>query len=110
MLKYIVLLFLALLSVEANEALEAFKNKDYARAFKLYEKSAQDGDAQSQSALSYLYANGLGVQKDAKKSFEWLKKAADANYSPAQYDLGMNYLTGSNIEKDSKKAFEYLDK
>jgi len=63
MFKYLVAGFLVLLNLQASssDALEAFKNKDYVKAFKLYEKSAKDGDSKAQSALSYLYANGLGT-------------------------------------------------
>ncbi|MFA7354258.1 MAG: sel1 repeat family protein, partial [Sulfurimonadaceae bacterium] len=65
MFKYLMIGFLAVFGLEASteEALKAFKNRDYKTAFKLYEKSALDGDSKAQSALSYLYSNGLGTEK-----------------------------------------------
>ena len=45
MFKYILSLFLIsiILSAETADALKAFKNKEYDKAFKLYEKSAKAG-------------------------------------------------------------------
>ncbi len=92
-----------------KEALEAFKNRDYTTAFKLYTKSAKAGDSTAQNALSYLYFNGFGVHKNKEKGIEWLKKSAHNMNAVAQYDLGMMYLSGTNIEQNSKLAFSWLD-
>jgi len=55
MFRYILVGLFILLNLQADtkDALEAFKNKEYSKAFKLYEKNAKDGDAKAQSALSY---------------------------------------------------------
>lgn len=112
MVKFFVIALLCVLGLQANsdEALQAFKAQQYEKAFALYHKSALSGDAKAQSALSYLYANGLGVQKDTKKSVEWLEKSANNANVNAQYDLGMFYLNGNNVPQDSKKASEFLTK
>jgi len=108
----VISLVLALfLSLGASEALDAFKAKDYTKAFKLYKQRADSGDTSAQSALSYLYANGLGVAQDRAKSIEYLTLAADGGLSSAQYDLGMFYLRGdSGVSKDLAKAHDYLTK
>ena len=86
MFKLIIVGFLMLLNLEAStdEALKAFKNKDYATAFRLYEKSAIEGDAKAQSALSYLFSNGLGTKQDSTKAMFWLEKAAKGANSNTQ--------------------------
>lgn len=111
MLKSLVLIFFILTSnVFANEALKAFKNKEYKKAFKLYQQDANNGNTTAQNALSYLYFNGIGTQKDNKKGLYWIKKAASKNDSTAQYDLAMMYLSGQNVKEDHKEAFKWLEK
>ena len=102
-------LFLILSSLYAKEnALQAFKNKEYSKAFELYTLDAKDGNTTAFNALSYLYFHGLGVKKDDAKGIELLKKSAEKNDKNAEYDLGMMYLTGEYVPQDAKQAFYYL--
>jgi len=110
MFRYVAIVSVVLVSLYANEALEAFKNKDYDKAFKLYKIKAKEGDNKAQGALSYLYSNGLGTLKDSTLSLFWLQKAANGSNANAQYDLGMKYLSGYGVNKDAKKAFDLLTK
>jgi TPR repeat protein len=112
MLKSIsLILFVLVLNLFAqNEALEAYKQKDYKKAFQLYKADAKKGNTTAQNALSYLYFNGIGTDKDNKKGLYWLEKAAEKNDSRAQYDLAMMYFDGYNIKQNHKKAFKWLSK
>ena len=75
--KYILLALIAFSSLYAEQTgLEAFKDKNYDKAFKLYKEEAVKGDSVSQNALSYLYLNGIGTSKDLKEGLVWLKKSA----------------------------------
>jgi TPR repeat protein len=106
-----VVLFFASLSIvfaSTQDALNAYKSGKYKEAFDLYSKEAKAGDTTAQNALSYLYFNGVGVDKDDHKALIWLKKAADTQDSRACFDLGMMYLAGEHVKKDTKKAFHYL--
>ena len=42
--------------------------KDYQRAFKWYEKAAEQGDAEAQCHLGFMYKYGRGAPKDPQKS------------------------------------------
>ena len=95
---------------DTKEALEAFKKQDYQSAFKLYKESADANNTTAQNALSYLYFNGLGVEKNKEKGIFWLVKAAKNEDTRAQNDLGMMYLTGQNVKQDSNSAFTWLSK
>jgi len=106
--KYFIFLILTITLYAQESAVEAFKNKNYDKAFKLYEIDAKRGDTKAQNALSYLYFNGLGVSKDKNKGLFWLEKAANLNDAIAQYDLGMMYLSGYIVDKDSIAAFNWL--
>ena len=107
--KFIFFLLLSITSLFAQDnALVAFKHKDYNEAFKLYSIKAKNDDTSALNALSYLYFNGLGTQKNEQKGIELLERSADANNKNAEYDLGMMYLIGSHVNKNHAKAFDYL--
>src|SRR5512139_96850 len=58
--------------------------RDGARAATLYCKAARLGDAKSQYALGWMYANGRGVERnDALASF-FLRAAAEQGLAPAE--------------------------
>ena len=108
-MKFLPFLLTATLLFASNEAaLKAYKDKEYAKAFKLYEKEAKKGDTTAMNALSYLYYNGIGVEQDTKQSMSYLKKAADAKDKRACLDLGLFYLQGVRVKQDYKQAAHYL--
>lgn len=110
-MKLILILILTLtLSLFAGQnALDAFKNKEYEKAYKLYMVDAKNGDSTAQNALSYLYFNGYGVEKNTQEGMLWLKKSAHNMNARAQYDLAMMYLSGHNTEIDKELALTWLD-
>jgi len=108
-MKFIFLLLLnAALFASTQEALHAYKNHEYKKAFVLYEEAANSGNTTAQNALSYLYFNGLGIEKDNEKALQWLQKAAN-NDARAAFDLGIIYLSGENVTKNLKKAAHWLE-
>ncbi len=106
----ILLVLAAIISLYAStqEALQAYKNQEYKKAFRLYIESAKRGDIAAQNAVSYLYFNGIGTQKSQQKGLKWLQMAAESSDKRACFDLGMMYLSGVNIKKDLPKAAKYL--
>ena len=109
-MRIILLLLTATILFASNkEALDAYKNKEYEKAFTLYQKEAQSGNTTAMNALSYLYYNGIGVKQDTKQSINYLKKAADAKDKQACLDLGLFYLQGLRVQQDYKQAAHYLE-
>lgn len=90
---------------ECRKLLDA---KHYSDALRVCKKSAKDGDIAAQFSLSFIYANGLGVNKDPVKALKWLKASALKRYPPAEYALSSGYLSGKGVQKDSQKALELL--
>ena len=43
-------------------------SKDYKTAIKWYRKAAEQGDADAQASLGWMYSNGEGVTQDDKTS------------------------------------------
>ena len=98
-----------LLFASSQEALDAYKNHEYKKAFKLYKEAADLGKSNAQSAVSYLYINGIGVEKNTKEGIAYLQKAANNGNVQAALDLGLYYLSGEIVSKDMKKAAKWLD-
>ena len=54
----------------------AYNRKDYATALKLWQVSADKGNAEAQADIGGLYFTGEGVQKDYAAAMTWNRKAA----------------------------------
>jgi TPR repeat protein len=50
--------------------------QDYAMAVSLFQKAAEQGDADAQNNLGVMYEHGLGVPQDYVLSHMWLNLAA----------------------------------
>ena len=79
--------------------------KEYDKAFNLYLKAANKGDASAQFNIGKLYLYGHGIKQDYKKAFEWFKKAAEQGNAQAEFQLGEMYEFGRGVENDDNKAF-----
>jgi len=72
-------------SINAVHALEKsqeladqlYQDKDYPRAFRMYEALAEHGDKFSQYRLAYMYEHGYSVAKDMRLAFAWSYLAAE---------------------------------
>lgn len=75
--------------------------QDYEKAFKLTEKSAEQGLAQAQNELGRAYEQ---MKQDYNKAIEWYKKAAAQGYQDAQKNLDRLYENGGASQTASKKS------
>ena len=57
--------------------------QDEARAVKLFERAALQGNSFAENNVGYMYLNGKGVETDLEKGMYWLYKAANNGYEPA---------------------------
>jgi uncharacterized protein len=71
---------------------------------------AEQGDAEAQSLLGYMYINGEGVLKDYKEAVKWIRKAAEQGYAEAQSNLGVMYANGRGVSQDYKEAVKWFRK
>ncbi len=79
-----------------SKANAAFEAKDYATALPLYEKAAEQGDADAQNNLGCMYYNGDGVAQDYNKAREWYEKAAENGCEEAKQVLADWENKGAN--------------
>lgn len=86
--------------------IEAYKNRDFTKAFRYYLASAKEGNAEGKNKLGLMYKNGYGVKKNYEKAIKWLRESADEGNSDGQVNMGLMYKYGNGIEKSYEKAVE----
>ena len=84
--------------------------KNEARALKLYEISAAQGDRVAQYNAGIYYHNGTGCEKNLTKALAWFLKAANNGDGDAMNKVGYYYAEGKGTEKNLAKAKEWLTK
>ena len=110
----LILFFLLTFNTYANEAKDWFDKghvasqvKDYKQAAKWWLKSAEQGDAEAQYYLGFMYENGQGVPQDYKQAAKWYLKSAEQGDADAQYNLGIMYESGQGLPQDYKQAAKW---
>jgi uncharacterized protein len=83
--------------------------QNYAAAVGWYRKAADQGDADAQFNLGYMYANGQGVPQDYAAAVSWYRKAADQGQAAAQYNLGVMYANGWGVPQDDVRALMWIN-
>ena len=84
--------------------------KGLSQAFYWYKKSAEQGYADAQYDLGWMYYNGDGTVIHKKQAFYWYKKSAKQGYAKAQYNLGLMYYNGEGTLTDKKQAASWMKK
>jgi uncharacterized protein YqcC (DUF446 family) len=67
-------------------------------------KAAEQGNADAQYGLGWMYANGRGVAKDEKTAVLWYAKAAEQGHVRAQFNLAVMYADGRGVTQDIVSA------
>ena len=69
---------------------------------------AEQGDADAQFNLSFMYLNGEGVPQDYEEAIRWFRAAAEQGLAPAQFYLGFMYDSGRGVPRDEIQAHMWL--
>ena len=85
---------------------EGFETDD-ATAFYWFREAGRAGDAESQSFLGYMYAEGIGVERDEVAAAAWYERAADQNNVFSQSMLGDIYRDGIGVPADKAEAYKW---
>ncbi len=94
-------------AADFEDGFKAYKAKDYKTAFQVWKLLADQGDAESQRGLGYLYKDGLGVIKDFEKGVKLWTLLADQGYAGAQYSLGNMHSNGDGVTQDYELAVKW---
>lgn len=90
-----------------QEGHKAYKNGDYARAFKEWHPLAAKGEAIAQYNLGRLYYKGKGVTQDYSEAKKWYRLAAEQGHASAQNNLGSLYFHGHGVPQDDQTAVRW---
>jgi len=71
-----------------------YSNKDYFKAFDLYQRAAREGNANAMYKLGYMYHTGQGTGRNLSKAFENYSRAATAGEPRSLKQLAQWYSTG----------------
>ncbi|EFH23820.1 Sel1 repeat protein, partial [Neisseria polysaccharea ATCC 43768] len=89
----------ALIALGLNQAVWA--DDDDVSDFQETLQAAEQGNAQAQLNLGWMYANGQGVRQDDAQATQWFRKSAEQGNAKAQFNLGLMYANGA---KESVKT------
>jgi TPR repeat protein len=84
--------------------------RNYKKAMKLFLESADNGNADSQNNLGYMYAYSIGTDIDYSKAKKYLSLAALQGHSQAQVGLGSLYRHDWGVTKSYSEAFKLYKK
>jgi TPR repeat protein len=68
---------------------------------------AEQGYAEAQVQLGYVYARGDGVPEDDAEALRWYRLAAEQGYANAQVTLGYVYARGEGVLEDDAEAIRW---
>jgi len=94
---------------DVKTGMEAFRNKDYNKAFREWKAAAEAGVAEAQFDLGVLYAQGRGTKRDLTEATRWYRKAADQGNAQAEFALGQMYSRGWGVPRDEADALRWFD-
>lgn len=93
-----------------DQAVQAYRNGDYAAALDGFKPAAEAGNPAAQYWLGQMYAEGIGVDKDMTKAAEWTEKSAKQGEIAAMRALGGLYLRGEGVLQDYEQGHQWLEK
>lgn len=71
---------------------------------------AENGDAESQYALAFMYFQGKHVPENISESMRWAHRSAEQGNMNAQGFLGANYYLGHGVPRNYTKSVNWLSK
>jgi uncharacterized protein len=87
---------------------EAYLREDYERALSEWRPLAEQGNAEAQNMLGYMYRYGQGLTQDFELARQWYRRAADLGNASAQNNLGAMYRQGLGVPQDYQEAFRWF--
>ena len=94
---------------DLQDGLDAYKREDYKTAYKLLLPFAEQGDADAQQKVGYMYAQGKGVPQDDKEAVKWWTLSAEQGNAAAQYSLGVTYEHALGVPQDYALAHMWFN-
>lgn len=83
----------------------AYLNGEFSTALEIWKPLAEQGHADAQNMLGYMYRFGEGVDPDYALARKWYRLAADQGNPSAQNNLGVMYRLGLGEPRIFRKRF-----
>lgn len=80
--------------------------KDYAKAFRYFNKASGQGLVEAQYQIGIMYYNGYGVAQNYQDAFKYFFLASQAGYVLAYYYLGIMHAEGLGTQRSCSSAVE----
>jgi TPR repeat protein len=93
--------------LDFNTGVQAAEEGNYAEAYCIWKPLADQGHAEAQYRLGWLYAKGLGLAVNESTAIDWWQKAAMLGHADSMFRLGWAYEYGEGADKDIPRAVEY---
>ena len=91
-----------------EDAQAAHGRNDYATALRLWRPLADQGNAEAQYALGFMYDRGQGVPKNHAEAAKWWRLAADQGNTFAQFNLGSLVRRGQRGASEQSRSIEVV--
>jgi TPR repeat protein len=92
-----------------EKGVEAAKKGDYATALRELRPLAEQGNADAQSNVGWMYNNGEGVTQNYKEAVKWYRLAAELGNAYAQINLGTMYAYGQGVMQNNVYAHMWFN-
>ena len=102
------LAFTQVTAQDFSKGMEAYKAGDFATALKEFKPLAEQGNAEAQNQLSFMYKEGKGVLKDATEAAKWRRLSAEQGNAAGQYGLAVMYYEGEGVIQDYAETVKWL--
>lgn len=83
--------------------------KDFAQAFDLYRRAAEQGDRGAELYMGLAYDMGQDVPRNPMEAARWYRKAAAHGSAAAASNLGILYHEGDGMPRDSVEAAAWFE-
>ena len=90
-----------------EDGMAAHDRGDVENALRLIQPLADQGDAEAQYYLGFIYRTGLGIAEDNTEAVKWYRKAADQGHASAQNSLGIMYAKGEGVIQNDVEAYKW---
>jgi uncharacterized protein len=95
-------------ATELEDAVLAMREGNFAEAYCIMRPLAEQGDADAQYNIGWMYLNGYGLKVNDSLALEWWTRAAEQGHVDAHFSIGMLYSLGENeVKKDPQKAIDH---
>lgn len=92
-------------AVQLDEALGAYRLRDFETARRGFKRLANQGSAIGETMLGIMYSEGNGVAQSPTNAAAYFYRAASRGYGPAEIALSDAYLVGRGVPANDSEAY-----